>query len=170
MTLQYSEYQDNMNIRISDITNKSDRSAKNKTYKRREPLTNNVKEGFDITKDEDVKPEEFLNSLNEDEELADFRPNEEKIDAESFSNSKNSACTDEFYKQHIPYYTQLAKSPLISSNDELMEKLNYMINLIENQQEERTENETEELVLYLFLGVFVIFVVDSFARAGKYYR
>ena len=29
---------------------------------------------------------------------------------------------------------------------------------------------TEELVLYMFLGVFTIFVVDSFARAGKYTR
>ncbi len=28
----------------------------------------------------------------------------------------------------------------------------------------------EELVLYTFLGVFVIFVVDSFARVGKYVR
>ena len=45
-----------------------------------------------------------------------------------------------------------------------------MINLLEEQQDEKTENVTEELVLYLFLGVFVIFVVDSFARAGKYTR
>ena len=34
----------------------------------------------------------------------------------------------------------------------------------------KSQNVTEELVLYLFLGVFVIFVVDSFARAGKYTR
>ena len=40
----------------------------------------------------------------------------------------------------------------------------------EEQQDEKTENVTEELILYLFLGVFVIFVVDSFARAGKYTR
>ena len=33
-----------------------------------------------------------------------------------------------------------------------------------------TQNVTEELVLYMFLGVFTIFVVDSFARAGKYTR
>jgi hypothetical protein len=26
------------------------------------------------------------------------------------------------------------------------------------------------LVLYCFLGVFIIFIVDSFARAGKYVR
>ena len=55
-------------------------------------------------------------------------------------------------------------------NDLLLTKLNYMINLLENQQDERTHNVTEEVVLYSFLGVFIIFVVDSFARVGKYIR
>jgi len=41
---------------------------------------------------------------------------------------------------------------------------------LEGQQHEKTENITEEFLLYTFLGVFVIFVVDSFARAGKYTR
>ena len=45
-----------------------------------------------------------------------------------------------------------------------------MIHLLEDQQEHKTDNITEELILYMFLGVFVIFVVDSFARAGKYTR
>ena len=45
-----------------------------------------------------------------------------------------------------------------------------MIHLLEEQQHEKTENITEEFLLYTFLGVFVIFVVDSFARAGKYTR
>jgi hypothetical protein len=57
-----------------------------------------------------------------------------------------------------------------SSNDILLKKLNYMINLLEEQQDERTENVTEEVVLYSFLGIFIIFVVDSFARVGKYVR
>jgi hypothetical protein len=57
-----------------------------------------------------------------------------------------------------------------TNKDALMTKLNYMIHLLEEQQDEKTDNVTEELVLYLFLGVFVIFVVDSFARAGKYTR
>ena len=35
---------------------------------------------------------------------------------------------------------------------------------------EKTNTVTEELILYMFLGVFVIFVVDSFAKAGKYTR
>ena len=51
-----------------------------------------------------------------------------------------------------------------------MTKLNYMIHLLEENKDEKTNNVTEELVLYMFLGVFVIFVVDSFARAGKYTR
>ena len=52
----------------------------------------------------------------------------------------------------------------------LSDKLNYMINLLEEQQDERTNNVTEEVVLYSFLGIFIIFVVDSFARVGKYVR
>jgi hypothetical protein len=56
------------------------------------------------------------------------------------------------------------------SNDVLLNKINYMINLLEDQQDERTNNVTEEVVLYSFLGIFIIFVVDSFARVGKYTR
>ena len=45
-----------------------------------------------------------------------------------------------------------------------------MISLLEEQQDQKTGNVTEEVVLYSFLGVFVIFVVDSFTKAGKYVR
>jgi hypothetical protein len=57
-----------------------------------------------------------------------------------------------------------------SGNDVLLQKLNYMINLLEEKQDEKTNNVTEEVVLYSFLGIFIIFVVDSFARVGKYVR
>ena len=73
--------------------------------------------------------------------------------------------------QNIPYYSQLANSQEVSgSRDELMRKLNYVVHMLEEQHDEKTGNVTEELVLYMFLGVFVIFVVDSFARATKYTR
>jgi hypothetical protein len=45
-----------------------------------------------------------------------------------------------------------------------------MISLLEDQQDERTNNVTEEVVLYSFLGIFIIFIVDSFAKVGKYVR
>ena len=55
-------------------------------------------------------------------------------------------------------------------NDTLMNKLNYMIHLLEEKHDERTNNVTEEVVLYSFLGIFMIFIVDSFVRVGKYVR
>lgn len=55
-------------------------------------------------------------------------------------------------------------------DDRLMEKINYMIHMLEEQQMEKTSNITEEFILYTFLGIFVIFTVDSFTRAGKYVR
>ena len=56
------------------------------------------------------------------------------------------------------------------TQDVLLQKLNYMINLLEEKQDEKTNNVTEEVVLYSFLGIFIIFVIDSFARVGKYVR
>jgi hypothetical protein len=69
-------------------------------------------------------------------------------------------------KPQISGFTTGAKS----QNDLLMEKLNYMITLLEQQESEKTNNVTEEVILYSFLGIFIIFIVDSFARVGKYVR
>jgi hypothetical protein len=72
------------------------------------------------------------------------------------------------YKNQIPYYTDMSKN--LGNKDQLLEKLNYMIHLLEEQQDEKTGHVMEELILYSFLGVFLIFIVDSFARSGKYTR
>ena len=60
--------------------------------------------------------------------------------------------------------------PETPSQDILLQKLNYMIALLEDQQDEKTNNVTEEVVLYSFLGIFIIFIADTFVRAGKYVR
>jgi hypothetical protein len=67
------------------------------------------------------------------------------------------------------YYGGASQKPG-ALDDRFMEKINYMIHLLEQQHDEKTSNITEEFVLYTFLGVFIIFIVDSFARAGKYTR
>lgn len=64
----------------------------------------------------------------------------------------------------------LSSANLGDTNQVLIEKLNYMINLLEEQQDQKTESVTEEVVLYSFLGVFIIFIVDSFSKVGKYVR
>ena len=57
-----------------------------------------------------------------------------------------------------------------NGGDILLNKLNYVIHLLEEQQDDKTAHVTEEIALYLFLGVFVIFIVDSFTRLVKYTR
>jgi hypothetical protein len=93
-----------------------------------------------------------------------------------------------FYQRHIPNYKSpynlpyyqnaqeqqyeetMTTSQDISGNDILVDKLNYLIKMLEEQQDERTNNVIEEVVLYCFLGIFIIFIVDSFVRVGKYVR
>ena len=109
----------------------------------------------------------------------------DNLDLNNFdSNYGNDNNAEEYYRKMLPgynnpnnrqYYQQ--NSPPATSNMDgnfnnelLLQKLNYMINLLEEQQDEKTNNVTEEVVLYSFLGIFIIFVVDSFARVGKYVR
>jgi len=81
-----------------------------------------------------------------------------------YNNNSNS---ENYYSQN-----QGERQGQINSieNDILLQKLNYMINLLEEKQDEKTNNVTEEIILYSFLGIFIIFIVDSFARVGKYIR
>jgi hypothetical protein len=84
-----------------------------------------------------------------------------------------SSYAKQYYQQYIPHYNKSASpetTAMDAPKDELLEKMNHIIQMLEDQQDEKTGNVTEELILYCFLGVFVIFVVDSFARAGKYVR
>jgi hypothetical protein len=78
----------------------------------------------------------------------------------------------QYYQQYIPYYNQSSDdlTPNGANKDELLNKLNQVIYLLEEQQDEKTGRVTEELILYSFLGIFIIFIVDSFARVGKYVR
>jgi hypothetical protein len=98
----------------------------------------------------------------------------DNLDLNDFSNYGS----EEYYKKvypsyNKPYYKNSQPSSSTTefpTQDVLMQKLNYMITLLEDQQDERTNNVTEEVVLYSFLGIFIIFIADTFVRAGKYVR
>jgi hypothetical protein len=108
--------------------------------------------------------------------------NSDNLDLNDYSNYGNSSSVEDYYKRILPGYNpnrQPVNKPYYNvanmvtespTQDVLLQKLNYMISLLEDQQDEKTNNVTEEVVLYSFLGIFIIFVVDSFARAGKYVR
>jgi hypothetical protein len=88
-------------------------------------------------------------------------------DYSNYQNSYNGALTPTANK---PYYANMGIGASTTNDGKLMEKINYMIHLLEENQSERTNNITEEFILYTFLGVFVIFIVDTFSRSGKYVR
>jgi hypothetical protein len=125
---------------------------------------------------------------------------EENVDISSFQkknqNFYQATEMDEYYKKIIPnynelqkkrqpnvlnksYYLQNATSPYYQTDNDsstdinnnlLFEKLNYMIHLLEENQDEKTGHVIEEVVLYSFLGIFIIFIIDSFVKVGRYVR
>lgn len=78
----------------------------------------------------------------------------------------------QYQQQYIPYYNQSSDdlTPNGANKDELLEKLHQIIFMLEEHKNNKNANSTEEIILYFFLGIFIIFIVDSFARVGKYVR
>ena len=52
----------------------------------------------------------------------------------------------------------------------LLEKMNNIILLLEENYDEKKGSVIEEVILYCFLGIFIIYLVDSFVKVGKYVR
>jgi len=104
----------------------------------------------------------------------------EKPKAQPFSgtNDKTSTYASQYYEQFVPYAESLAGqlahggsstgggTAISGTNAALIEKLNYIIHMLEQKKDEKTGHVIEELVLYCFLGVFIIFIVDTFTRAS----
>lgn len=86
---------------------------------------------------------------------------------DGFDNFESSNMNNYFNKS-VPMYNESSIQHV--EKDEFLKKLNYMIHLLEEQRNENTKHITEDLILYSFLGIFMIFVLDSFARVGKYVR
>lgn len=74
------------------------------------------------------------------------------------------------YSQFTGETNQASTTHSTNSNSLLLSKLDHLISLLDIQEGERAGNETEEIILYLFLGVFIIYVIDSFSKVAKYTR
>ena len=96
------------------------------------------------------------------------------------TNSKSSTYASQYYEQFVPYAESLANqlasggggsgganNNISGTNAALIEKLNYIIHMLEEKKDEKTGHVIEELVLYCFLGIFIIFVVDTFTHAAS---
>ena len=77
---------------------------------------------------------------------------------------------NEYIEKMLWNYCYLNPGLTILFNGEKFYSEKGLYDLMEENKDEPNKNVTEELVLYMFLGVFVIFIVDSFARVSKYKR
>lgn len=120
------------------------------------------------TDDEDLKLQELQSAFMNDAQVREYY---RKL-VPNYNHSNKSENNKNYYSSESSGFPSSLSSPssLNDSNQVLIEKLNYMINLLEEQQDQKTGSVTEEVVLYSFLGVFIIFVVDSFTKVGKYTR
>lgn len=162
----------NRNTRVNDLLNKitaADSSDNDKmgTFK---PLGNpelNVKRDMtDNTEARTYTPPKvsYLNAIST-QKGAQYSADDSNV-----SNLSNYNKSYDGKPSYVPYYAKMGIGAGGLGDDKLLEKINYMIHLLEEQRTEKTSNITEEFILYTFLGVFIIFVVDSFARSGKYIR
>jgi hypothetical protein len=79
-------------------------------------------------------------------------------------------------KREAPYYSKMGiqgqgqGKGMEGTGDKLMDRINYMAQMLESLQMEKTNHVAEEFVLYTLLGIFMIYIVDGFSRGGKYIR
>ena len=194
MSLAMSAAPVNFSNNNENINNNNNRAqtSRNKTIKCREQ-TKVSPPPKKITRD--LVPS--INTDSEDESLADFNPQnlsspvqpqvplkqnmdqnnsnsnstpqDPSIQPEAFSQLESTYSKD-YYKQYRYPGSYVASQPSIDSQAELLKKLDNILYLLEEQHEDKTNLITEELILYVFLGIFVIYVLDSFVRVGKYVR
>jgi len=163
---------------IQKILSKSDENDGLDDFKPLKKNDENIEVNSEEQDDEEVSMKSFKKMTDENNSVKNYMENFTAMGGQSINdntvdshNQQPNDITDGYLSTYVPHYTKLDNhKDLSGSEDSLMKKLNYMIHLLEEQQDQKTENVTEELVLYSFLGIFVIFVVDGFARAGKYTR
>ena len=170
---------DNENSSTYPIDNK----RINRTIKRDISVPNKI---------ENMKKQLVLQSMDSDDSgLADFNPpdkpnsagvertrerdNDDSVEPQESAYMINKGVStnlansnyEQQYVENVPYYGRQQES---DNKGAFVNKLDYMIHMLEEQREIKSSTATEEVILYSFLGVFIIFVLDSFARAGKYTR
>jgi hypothetical protein len=114
------------------------------------------------------KVNDVLLSINE-ETLSEFKGIDEEVDIEKIQKNEYKGVAN-YHKNIIPSYIETAKPNRQEPRDVLIDKVNYIIGLLENQRDEKTNNVVEDLIIYALLGCFIIFIIDKFVSVGKYVR
>ena len=129
--------------------------------------TNHAKTQKNVPEKVSEKVNVALQSIDEDT-LADFV---EEVSIEEIKKNNQPRSLTNYHKNLIPRtYEVNFPQEIPRERDVLLEKLNYIVGLLENQQDEKTNNVVEDLLIYSLLGCFIIFIIDKFVSVGKYVR
>jgi hypothetical protein len=71
------------------------------------------------------------------------------------------------FNRHVNNHTITQNYSLDKTSQE---KINYIIHMLEQNRQLRTENITEEMIMYFFVGCFVLYISENFVKMGKYTR
>ena len=120
-------------------------------------------------------------SIEEESDLANYNPPknpiiQSKIDSPVNSQKdlkKEQDISNQYYNQYLPQsidYNLMNKPEKPLDMNTINNKLDYLINLLEEQKEFRTDTILEELILYIFFGIFIIYIINSFTKVKHYSR
>ena len=187
MTLQYSDFDNDKKIETSNNSNKNPSIPSNPSNPSNNTDSKVRQNRFNKTIKKSPQIAELYNKIHNN--ATEENENGDKMTAfvplEPATLSRNEPVTEpsqvwtnnieerinnyseNYYRGSAPQYSV---NNLVGTNDQLLNKLNYVIQLLEDQKDERTNYVSEELILYTFLGIFIIFIIDSFSKATKYIR
>ena len=151
----------NKNIKsakVSSILNKIHNNMNDCDLENFTPLPKTLSAGVDKT-----IQREGMSSMNDDILQDDYT----KVYKESMSNL-NDLSNKNFNQPDINFINTIPTT--YHSKNDLEIKVNKILKLLESQRDYKTQNVTEELILYSFFGIFIIYVIDSFKTVGKYTR
>lgn len=157
--------------------NENNNSIKNNNFLNKQSNTNtnntnNINNNKNISSLKKVIQDIHNNSVEEDNDLYNSLstyepPNQKsnKITYEPPTDLQRISNTNKAYDDSI-----LTSNLRIENKDELLNKINYIIYTLDKQKDIKGEQKIEEILLYSFIGIFIIYVLDSFTKIGKYKR
>ena len=148
--------------------NGNPRRNRNRTLRRNQP-SNRIQNIMDK-----------LEPIDQDESMGTFSPPEFPVSIGANKREENDTISKlDDYEVTNDAFGDLPKEPdpiiplqlAHSSGDKtISNKLDKMLYILEEQRDIRTQSVSEDVILYSFLGIFVIFLVDSFSKIEKYNR
>lgn len=150
---------------VHPSSNNSDNTNLNNTYKPKQGFTNS---NYNDVNGQMSQPSTYTSAHSPPATLqADF--NNALSAIKSASNNTLASVNTNAFTNSLSNANANSASAIGNNYGNISEQLNYIIHMLEEQQNSKTSTATEELVLYTFLGVFTIYIVDSFTKIGKTY-